>query len=228
MVIKYFKLMNKKKNINFYLIILLSSFISCNPSNKNDEKIMEDAKLSSKLSKINLMETNKLDSLAKEIVLDSQKDVNELVKILHSGNDDEAKKASLVMMSIGDLAITPMLDSLDTQNADNYAWEMDIISTQYLKNRNKITLVLNSMLLDKRQLKNPELIGTVEEKPIPKRVCDEAYLMLRKLTSFKETEEDLMINERRFLDMTDEERDKEISRIKSSKEWISLLEHLSE
>lgn len=220
--------MNKKKNINFYLIILLSSFISCNPSNKNDEKIMEDAKLSSKLSKINLMETNKLDSLAKEIVLDSQKDVNELVKILHSGNDDEAKKASLVMMSIGDLAITPMLDSLDTQNADNYAWEMDIISTQYLKNRNKITLVLNSMLLDKRQLKNPELIGTVEEKPIPKRVCDEAYLMLRKLTSFKETEEDLMINERRFLDMTDEERDKEISRIKSSKEWISLLEHLSE
>ena len=169
-----------------------------------------------------------MDSLSNAISEESRKDVNELVRILHSGKEAESKKASMVLMSIGDLAVTPMLDSLDVKSADNYAWEMDIILSQYLLNRNKITIVLNSMLLDKRQLKDPVLEGPLEEKPDPRRVCDEAYLMLRRLTSFKENEEDLMMNEKKFLDMTDDLKDKEIDRIKSSKEWISLLEHLSD
>ncbi|HQJ45742.1 MAG TPA: hypothetical protein PK195_03815, partial [Ignavibacteriaceae bacterium] len=67
-----------------------------------------------------------------------------------------------------------------------------------------------------------------EEQPVPRRVCDEGYLMLRRLTAFKETEEELMINEKLFLNMTDDQKDKEIERIKSSKEWISLIEHLSD
>ena len=84
------------------------------------------------------------------------------------------------------------------------------------------------MLLDKRLLKGPALNGIVEEKPIPRRVCDEAYLMLRKLLSYKEDEESLMTNERLFLRMTNEEKDKEIERLKSSKEWISLSEYFLE
>lgn len=189
---------------------------------------MESKTLESQLKEIKITDNKKLDSLSNAISEESRKDVNELVRILHSGKEAESKKASMVLMSIGDLAVTPMLDSLDVKSADNYAWEMDIILSQYLLNRNKITIVLNSMLLDKRQLKDPVLEGPLEEKPDPRRVCDEAYLMLRRLTSFKENEEDLMMNEKKFLDMTDDLKDKEIDRIKSSKEWISLLEHLSD
>ena len=189
---------------------------------------MESKTLESQIKEIKITDNKKLDSLSNAISEESRKDVNELVRILHSGKEAESKKASMVLMSIGDLAVTPMLDSLDVKNADNYAWEMDIILSQYLLNRNKITIVLNSMLLDKRQLKDPVLEGPLEEKPDPRRVCDEAYLMLRRLTSFNENEEDLMLNENKFLDMTDDLKDKEIDRIKSSKEWISLIEHLSD
>ena len=189
---------------------------------------MESKTLESQIKEIKITDNKKLDSLSNAISEESRKDVNELVRILHSGKEAESKKASMVLMSIGDLAVTPMLDSLDVKNADNYAWEMDIILSQYLLNRNKITIVLNSMLLDKRQLKDPVLEGPLEEKPDPRRVCDEAYLMLRRLTSFNENEEDLMMNEKKFLDMTDDLKDKEIDRIKSSKEWISLIEHLSD
>lgn len=209
-------------NYKLYFILILILSVSCKNTSKYEELKMENKTLESQLKEIKLTDNKKLDSLSKAITDNSRKDVTELVKILHSTNEEESRKASMVLMSLGDLVITPMLDSLDTKDADNYAWEMDIILSQYLQNRNKITLVLNSMLLDKRTLKDPELQGPLEEKPASRRVCDEAYLMLRKLTSFKETEEDLMINERRFLDMTDEERDKEISRIKSSKEWISF------
>ncbi len=189
---------------------------------------MENENIKSQLKKITITDNKSLDLLSKKIEEISRKNANELVEILHSENEQESRKASIILMSIGDLAITPMLESLDSNNADNYAWEMDIILSQYLQNRNKITIVLNTMLLDKRKLNEPELQGPLEEKPAPRRVCDEAYLMLRKLTAFKENEEDLMINKKMFLDMEDELRDKEIKRMKSSKEWISLIEHLSD
>ena len=211
-----------------YLLLILFFSVSCKDPSKYEELKMESKTLESQIKEIKITDNKKLDSLSNAISEESRKDVNELVRILHSGKEAESKKASMVLMSIGDLAVTPMLDSLDVKNADNYAWEMDIILSQYLLNRNKITIVLNSMLLDKRQLKDPVLEGPLEEKPDPRRVCDEAYLMLRRLTSFNENEEDLMMNEKKFLDMTDDLKDKEIDRIKSSKEWISLIEHLSD
>jgi hypothetical protein len=211
-----------------YLILVLFLSVSCKDPSKYEELKMETKTLESQLKEIKLSDNKKLDSLSKAISEESLKDANELVRILHSGKEDESKKASMVLMSIGDLAVNPMLESLDTKNADNYAWEMDVILSQYLQNRNRIKIVLNSMLLDKRQLKGPYLQGFVEETPVPRRVCDEAYIMLRRLTAFKENEEDLMMSEKVFLDMTDDLKDKEIDRIKSSKEWISLLEHLSD
>ena len=211
-----------------YLLLILFFSVSCKDPSKYEELKMESKTLESQLKEIKITDNKKLDSLSNAISEESRKDVNELVRILHSGKEAESKKASMVLMSIGDLAVTPMLDSLDVKNADNYAWEMDIILSQYMLNRNKITIVLNSMLLDKRQLKDPVLEGPLEEKPDPRRVCDEAYLMLRRLTSFNENEEDLMMNEKKFLDMTDDLKGKEIDRIKSSKEWISLIEHLSD
>ena len=132
----------------------------------------------------------------------------------------------MVLISMGDLLITPMIDSIDSENADNYAWETGIILSAHLQNRNKISLILNSMLLDKRQLKGPQLEGIVEEKPAPRRVCDEAYLMLRKLLALNENEEELMTSERLFLDMSDEDKDEEIDRLKTSMEWISLSEKM--
>ena len=209
-----------------FSIILLNLSGGCKSLNKSEDKKMSEKSIVSRLREIKVMENDKLDSLSKDIIDKSREDANELVNILHAGKDEESKKASIVLMSIGDLSITPLIESIDSNNADNYAWEMDIILSQHIQTRNKITLILNSMFLDKRQLKGPEFKGVVEEKPIPRRVCDEAYLMLRKLLAHQEDEEVLMANERMFLNMSNEEKDKEINRLKSSKEWISLSEKM--
>ncbi|HQJ46253.1 MAG TPA: hypothetical protein PK195_06400, partial [Ignavibacteriaceae bacterium] len=171
---------------------------------------MENKNISSLLKEIKLTDNKKMDSLSKDISEESRKDAVELVKILHSGKEEEAQKAAMVLLSIGDLAFNPLLESLDTKNADNFVWEADVLISVYLNNRNKITSVLNSMLLDKRKLNDSEPQALMEEQPVPRRICDEGYLMLRRLTAFKETEEDLMINEKIFLNMTDDQKDKEI------------------
>jgi hypothetical protein len=215
-------------NLKYFLLaFLIFTYTACRKVNENEDKKMEEKNLASRLNEIKIMENQKLDSLSEEIKIRSRKDANDLVKILHSGKDEEVKKASMVLMSIGDLSITPLIDSLNSDNADNYVFETDIALSLHLQNRNKITGIINSMLLDKRLLKGPELKGVVEEKSVPKRVCDEAYLMLRKLLAHKEDEELLMTNERMFLNMSNGERDKEIDRLKSSGEWISLSEKMN-
>lgn len=213
-----------------YIFCILSVFLlsSCNDSSTNEEQKMENKNISSLLKEIKLTDNKKMDSLSKDISEESRKDAVELVKILHSDKEEESQKAAMVLMSIGDLAFNPLLESLDTKNEDNFVWETDVLVSVILNNRNKMTSVLNSMLLDKRKLNDPEPQALMEEQPVPRRVCDEGYLMLRRLTAFKETEEELMINEKIFLNMTDDQKDKEIERIKSSKEWISLIEHLSD
>jgi len=210
----------------FLLTFLIIIYTGCKKVNDNEDKKMEEKNLVSRLSEINIMENAKIDSLSEEIKTRSQKDVFELIKILHSGKEEDSKKASLVLISIGDLSITPLIESLDSNNADNYVWETDIALSLHLQNRNKLSKIINSMFLDKRLLKGPELKGVVEEKPIPRRVCDEAYLMLRKLLAYKEDEEALMTNERMFLSLSNEEKDKEIDRLKSSEEWVSLSEKM--
>jgi len=210
----------------FLLTFLIFIYTSCEKVNDNEDKKMEEKNLVSRLSEIKIMENAKLDSLSEEIKTRSQKDVFELIKILRSGKEEDSKKASMVLISIGNLSITPLIESLDSNNADNYVWETDIALSLHLQNRNKLSKIINSMFLDKRLLKGPELKGVVEEKPIPRRVCDEAYLMLRKLLAYKEDEEALMTNERMFLSLSNEEKDKEIDRLKSSEEWVSLSEKM--
>ncbi|HRN25156.1 MAG: hypothetical protein IT276_02700 [Ignavibacteriaceae bacterium] len=218
----------KYKKLKYFILIIISIIIivRCVEDNTNGENKMESTTIASSLKKVDVNDYKKLDSLSEEIILRSRKDGRELVNILHSSDAIERKKAANLILALGDLAVIPMLDSLDTENPENYAWEMDAIVTSYLEDRNKIVNKINSMLSDKRLMKTPELMGVSEEQPIPRRVCDEAYLLLRKILAFKDDEEELMTNERLFLGMSDGEKDEEISRLKSSKEWISLSEKM--
>ena len=54
---------------------------------------MENKNISSLLKEIKLTDNKKMDSLSKDISEESRKDAVELVKILHSGKEEEAQKA---------------------------------------------------------------------------------------------------------------------------------------
>jgi len=183
---------------------------------------MENSNISSILKSLNPEDEKGLEALTEKVVLKAREEIRNLINIMHLGNKIEADKASSVLLDLGDLVLNPMLDSLDSDNAENYIWEMETVVSLQLLNRSKIAKVFNDMLLDERTLKKPDFFGAVEEEYIIRRVCDEAYLMMRRLLALEEDEEEQFINKDVFLNMSDEEKDNEISRVKSTKKWINL------
>ncbi|UCF85626.1 MAG: hypothetical protein JSV50_08345 [Desulfobacteraceae bacterium] len=176
------------------------------------------------IKKLDLHNDKGVTSIARKIKEESWTDPRKVVNILHSANKDEAKKAALVLLSIDELAMTPVLDSIFRKIPEKYVWDMDILVSNQLRIRAKIVKALNEMLLDKRILEDPDEPVELEEAPPSRRVCDDAYIMMRRLFAYEENDEELTTNIDVFLDMTDEERDAEIDRAKNEKKWTSLVE----
>ena len=169
-----------------------------------------------------------LEKLAKTITENSWKDPRDVVELLHSDDEEDSSKAAAVLLSMEDVPLTPLLDALSSDIPEDYVWDMETIVNIQVENRVKIVKALNKMLKDRRYIKLPALPPGTEETPVARRVCDEAYLRLRQLLAFEEDEEDQMLNSDEFLDMTEEEKDAEISRAKSSKKWLPLANRIYE
>lgn len=162
-----------------------------------------------------------IDSLAKLIRDRSLKDVLKIVGMLRGEDEETADRAGYVLTELGNLPLHPLLDSPDTEEPENAIWEMKQILAIHLEDRSRVVARLDELLLDKSPLPSPFPLGEVEEEPVERRVCDEAYLMMRKLLAF-EDEASTGANEDVYLDMSDDERDKEIERLKNTREWITL------
>ena len=180
------------------------------------------------LRELDSEDDEELEKLAKTITKRSWKDPRVVVNIWHSDDEDDSSKAAAVLLSMEDIALTPLLDALSPDIPEDYVWDMETIVEIQMENRIKIAKALEDMLQDKRFIKLPELPPSTEESHAPRRVCDEAYLIMRRLLSFEEDEEEQFFNSNEFLNMTDEEKDAEISRAKASKRWIPPPEQFFE
>jgi hypothetical protein len=169
-----------------------------------------------------------LQKLGSAVSERSLKEPRAMVKALHSADEEDFLKAATVLLSMEDVALRPLLEALSPDVPERRVWDMQAIVDLQLKNRVRIAKALESMLDDKRPIPPPETPPSVEEKPIPRRVCDEAYMMLRKLLAFEETEEEQFFNADSFLNKSDVERDAEIRRARTSKRWTPLAQQFSE
>ncbi len=195
----------------------------CTKDNEGGESEML-RRIETAIRELDPNDDDELNNIARAIQEESRQSPRKVVEVLHSENKEDSKRAALVLMNIGDLAITPLLESIDSGNAESLVWDMEMAVSIQLENRNRVVRILDQMLLDKRYLKEPEPPLKVEGTPPSRRVCDQAYLMMRKLFAIQEDEEELLTNTDVFLDMSDEQRDAEINRAKETRKWISLVE----
>ncbi|MBS7635202.1 hypothetical protein KEJ34_06920 [Candidatus Bathyarchaeota archaeon] len=177
------------------------------------------------LREIDIGDEKGFKRLAKAIIEESSETPKRTAEIHHSEDEDDSGKATSIILEIGDLALTPLLESLKSEIPEQYVWDMKTVVNIQIENRLKIAKILEKMLDDKRLLQIPDIPIGVEESPPPRRVCDEAYLMLRHLLAFEEAEEEFL-NSVMFLGMSDEEKDAEIERFKSTKRWVALSEQI--
>lgn len=185
-----------------------------------------DTSLRREIASINPNDNKKLDSLVGEIRKRATDQSGQLVGLTKEKDlDDETlANARLVLLQLGDVAMPPLLDSLDSKDPDALVWDLQTVVGFHRDNQARIVKRLQSLIGDKRKLLPKEQGPFTEEKIPERRVCDEAYLLMRRLLAL-EDEEANMVNARIFLyGMTEPERDREIMRLVKSQTWISLTE----
>ena len=153
-----------------------------------------------------------------------------LIEIIQDPEVEESLsvKARLLLLSIGNLKFSPVLDSLNQDDPDNMMFLVRSAVEQHAENQARLVRLLDKLIDDKRNLTPPEVPLSTEERPAEKRVCDEAYVLMRGMCA-RENAEDEMVNSTLFISSMDEkERDREIARLKETKEWISLQEQATD
>ncbi len=142
-----------------------------------------------------------------------------IVELLQSEDPDVRRTASAVLIYLGQVAIPPLLEKLPTAKPRDMVWNLQQAVEFQINSRLRLAQTIEELLEDTRPIPSEDDFSGEEEKEISRRVCDDAYLMLRKLLAYDELEEEQYFNEQAFLDMTDEQRDEEIARFKKTRRF---------
>ncbi len=165
-----------------------------------------------------------IDSLATAIKDKSLKEPREVVRLAHADDNNTRATASAVLLRLSTLTADPLLDSLQNDPPEDYVWDVRAALVVHLANRARLTGTLEKMLSDTRESDSAAAFTSSDQRPPHRRVCDEAYLMLRRLLSLEESEDERYANDNAFLKFDDGQRDQEIQRLQSSKTWKVLTE----
>jgi hypothetical protein len=217
----------RRRSHSAQLLVLLAlavgvSALSCK-QNKKDEANMPYQTVEQLVAGLNPDDDSQVAAAAERIRTKAYKEAHTLVELAHSEDEQTSQNASMILLELGLPAAEPLLQAADSAGPANMIW--DIQTAAEISHQLTLRLVsrLNDMLSDTSDVPQPELAPKTEEKHAPRRVCDEAYLILRSLLAVEE-EPDAILNRQVFLDMTDEERDEEIKRFTESGKWIQLTD----
>jgi hypothetical protein len=214
--------------VGLYIAGVCTAYSCSGRSRSEREVVMDSREFLSAVKSLNVENDKQIDSLAGVIKKQAREHLSALIEMLHSGNAQDVRRARALILNLDDLPFQSLLDSPPPDSAGLLVWDLQTAVDIHMGDQSKLTQRLISLLDDKCSVPQPPVPPEVEEKPIPRRVCDEAYLMLRKMLS-SESSEDFMANADIFIrDMTDRQRDRAIEEFKKTKQWLSLQEKMQE
>jgi hypothetical protein len=190
---------------------------------KKGDKAMTNNELVEALRQLDPSQESAVDALSRSFEEEARAPVRAAVSMLNDRDPKMSEKAAAVITNIGDLAIVPLLDSPQPGAAADRVWNMDVVITAHLEVRGKIVARLNTMLSDKMKIPWGK-VAPAEGTPAPSRVCDEAYLMMRRLLNTSEDKVKFLHEREAFLALSDVEKDNEILKAKKSHIWTNLVE----
>lgn len=135
-----------------------------------------------------------------------------------------AEGARQVLARLEELAIDPLLEGAKPELPEQDLWVAQTLVESQILVRRRIA-ELSRLLGDGRPVPFPSDRGLKEETvPPPRRVCDEAYLVLRRLVNWSEDEDDYLLNSDAFLHLTDQQRNEEIVNARQRNVWSTWVE----
>jgi hypothetical protein len=145
------------------------------------------------------------------------------VELAAGAQGDRVAQARVLVGRLEELAAGALLDAAPA-DASTEVWMVAAASAAIVGLRSRVALRIQSMLTDRRLLPSGPADPRVEEPVRPRRVCDEAYLMLRELLNTGESRTAFVMDRWAFLRLPEPERDAEIARAAAGQPFARLLE----
>jgi hypothetical protein len=139
------------------------------------------------------------------------------------GADERASiKARRLLLGMEELAIVPLAEAPRAPAAEARVFLIRQAVEAELALRRKVIARLDA-LLDDRSPVPIRVDGPIEQEPPPRRVCDEAYLLMRRMVHLGEDRTEAAVDAGMFLDAPDEFKDAEIKKARASNTWNRAL-----
>lgn len=184
--------------------------------------VMTQSELVDTLRKIDSNQVGGVDALAKTVTKESRSLARTAAAHLNDPDRNVADNAMSLLIQMDDLATVPLLDAPEAAGAYDAVMRMRVIVDSQLEIRKRTIDRLKTMLGDKRTLSYGTLPNT-EELPPQSRVCDEAYVMLRRLLHTTEKQDAQLMNARLFLRLPEARRDVEIHKSANLMTWSDFM-----
>jgi len=182
---------------------------------------MDEIKLRAGLKRI---ATDADESAFAQVLVDSAREsARGLAKIWIEGAKDTGDQAFLVLTDIEEHMVVPLIERLSDLEPRDASRALDAVVEAEIRLRQRIAATLKDLTEVRTELPPEPVVGPTEV-PLPRlRVCDEAYLKVRRLLHFGEDDLQYTVDRDAFLRLPMPQRDAEIEAARESEVWNRLV-----
>jgi hypothetical protein len=170
------------------------------------------------LEQLRALDQAKVDALGPSLATTARAAPRSAVELYLGADEDAADKAQRLLIGLDDLAIVPLVEAANPPSAQQRLWMVARSVAAELALRQKVIGKLDKLLDDKSPLP-VQTRGPTEQKPPERRVCDQAYLLMRQIVHFGESPEDASVQAQLFLNAPPDFRDEQIRKARASATW---------
>jgi hypothetical protein len=163
------------------------------------------------------------ENVAAKLLAEARQDPRAVVEFCLSSNQALASAAQNLLLNLEETIIVPAIEAKPVKRDDG-VWLAQVAVEAELGLRKRLAAHLKSLLDDKTLLPPRQKGRHVEQSEPPVRVCDQAYLELRRILNLGESRRSQILEAGRYLELTFDERDPHIQRLKRTQQWSNLLE----
>ena len=173
---------------------------------------MELAELKAALEDPAVQQPDTMKMLVDRVLSEGRETGHGAIALWHQGYDTTAANAQEALSQIEELALDALLSAPDSIDVTKMVWLMRTLTGIEVDVRKRVIFKLMPLLDRKLPIPPLPVVEEIEE-PIPEvRVCDEAYMLLRRLVQTAESAESYYLNIRTFGNLPESERDTEIQK----------------
>jgi len=163
------------------------------------------------------------EALGAKLLQQSREAAAAAAALWQTGDPAVRKNARIVLNEMEEAALDPLLKAKGNLEPAEQIWRMTMV-VETVGDLRKSAAVLVDRQLDNQQAAPRASIPGAEERSPARRVCDEAYVLMSRLTAADPQSEAFLLRMTQFNRMLPAVRDAEIRRVRQSMVWRTLIQ----